>query len=396
MDSQSSMSQSNPAVSVPTCLQLRSDAEPGFPPELLSKYEPVRLLSEGAFSTVWRARETGTGRLVAIKILSLHLLGNPEAVARFCHEAQLACSIVHPAVVKALDHGITGTAGYIALPLIDGCTLRDKIAQGPMPLWQALLVAIRLTDALAEVHRRGIIHRDLKPENVLLAGHRLPMLTDFGLAKSAQSRARTLEGVILGTPAYIAPEQLEREESTVASDQYSLGLILYEMLTGRRPFEGATPLEEAIARLSGEAVPIHSVLPKLDKRVAGLVMKMLARTPDLRFKSMRAVHRELQLAAQRLQSEGRRSTDRAVASSDPLPMNSSLRRHPGAGRASQAHRAHAVGSFGRAVRSVKFAALKTVRSRAVAPLGSTLGRTRGLRIAGGLLALAAIGAWLCW
>lgn len=271
-----------------------------LPFELAQKYRPVKLLHKGAFGTVWHAVQLDSDRPVALKFLSEALLTDENAVARFRHEAEVASRIHHPAVVPFLDFGITADAGYIVFPFVEGCTLREKILAGPLPAWPSLLIAIPLADALAELHRHGVIHRDLKPENVLLAGREQPMLTDFGISKSASSTAHTLEGVVLGTPGYVAPEQLVEQQASPLSDQFSLGVILFEMLAGRRPYPAETPAAEALAHVESSAMPIRSLLPALAPGIAEVVMRMLQKNPADRFRSMREVHRVLQLAAQRM------------------------------------------------------------------------------------------------
>ncbi|MBI3893392.1 MAG: serine/threonine protein kinase, partial [Candidatus Wallbacteria bacterium] len=268
-----------------------------FPESIAKKFRPVKILGEGGFGTVWHAVQIDLNRPVALKVLSDKALCDADAVARFRHEALVASKISHPGVVPVLDYGGEGTHGYIALPLIDGCTLRGRIRQGPMPTQQAMLVAITLADALAEIHRQGIIHRDLKPENVLMENRERPLLTDFGISKSAGSAVQTREGIIFGTPGYVSPEQLEHEKACMASDQFSLGVIVYEVLTGRRPYTGDTPAEEAMARVKVPPHPIRSLLPRLAPEVAEVIMKMLSRLPEQRYKDMRTVHRTLQVAA---------------------------------------------------------------------------------------------------
>ncbi|MBI2943884.1 MAG: serine/threonine protein kinase [Candidatus Wallbacteria bacterium] len=312
-----------------------------FPVAISRKYRPVKILGEGGFGTVWQAVQLDLNRPVALKVLSEKALTDADAVARFRHEALVASKINHPGVVAVLDYGVEGSLGYIALPLIDGCTLRDRIRQGPMPTSQAMLVAIALADALAEIHRQGVIHRDLKPENVLMENRERPLLTDFGISKSAGSSVQTREGIIFGTPGYVAPEQLEHEKASPASDQFSLAVIVYELLTGRRPFTGDTPAEEAMARVKSPPYPIRSLLPRLAPEVAEVLMKMLARDPGQRYKDMRAVHRALQVAALKATAsekepappdrQGRRTTGSMAA----VPGPDSSQDTPGGARMSR-------------------------------------------------------------
>ncbi len=291
-----------------------------LPAAIASRYKAIKIIGKGGFSTVWHCVQIDLERPVALKVLSEKALADQESVARFRHEAKVASNIDHPAVVSVLDFGVDGNIGYLAMPLIEGCTLRQMIRKGPLPVGLAMLVGIGLADALAEIHRGGVIHRDLKPENVLLADNERPMLTDFGISKSAGSVVQTREGIIFGTPGYVAPEQLEHEQAGPASDQYSLGVILFEMLAGRRPFKGETPAEEAMERVKKAPLDLQNAAPGIDPAVAACVMKMLGREPSDRFADMREVHRNLQVITMKLSPEDREEMAARPKTSAAIPL----------------------------------------------------------------------------
>jgi serine/threonine protein kinase len=369
-----------------------------LPPGISKKYRAIRVLGVGGFGTVYEAVQEGLERTVALKVLSDKAFADQDAVGRFIHEAHVASRISHPNVVSLLDFGVDGEVGYIAFPLVEGCTLRDKIRLGPMATGPAMLIGIGLADALAEIHRQGVIHRDLKPENVLLDEKGRPMLTDFGISKSAESAVKTREGIIFGTPGYVAPEQLEQERASPLSDQFSLGVIIFEVLSGRRPYAGDTPAEEAMARIKQPPMHIRSLLPKIDSGVASVVMLMLARKPEDRYKDLRSVHRALQLAAVKLPME---DPEDLSLPGQQLPLLSSRRMAvvpaPAAGESLDlgAHDTPVLKSSSRISRVNQTAAIARSGLSKVSPWPAALTRQR-LALAGGCAALAVFGGCCLW
>ncbi len=371
-----------------------------LPPGISKKYRAVRVLGVGGFGTVYEAIQADLERTVALKVLSDKAFADQDAVGRFIHEAHVASRISHPNVVSLLDFGVDGEVGYIAFPLIEGSTLRDKIRLGPMATGPAMLIGIGLADALAEIHRQGVIHRDLKPENVLLDEKGRPMLTDFGISKSAESAVKTREGIIFGTPGYVAPEQLEQERASPLSDQFSLGVILFEVLSGRRPYAGETPAEEAMARIKQPPVHIKNLLPRIDAGVASVVMQMLARNPADRHKDLRSVHRALQLAAVKLPME---DTENLSIPGQPLPLLSSRRLQavPAAPPAeSQDTDEHITPVLKSSSRISKVSQTTSIARSGLPKVGPTLTASmpakQTLALAGGGLALVLLGAALLW
>jgi serine/threonine protein kinase len=213
--------------------------------QTISHYKIVEKLGEGGMGVVYRADDTKLNRTVALKFLSSQALSNPEAKSRFITEARAAAALDHPNICSV--HGIEDVDGrmFIAMQYVDGESLNEKTGRGPLRLPQALSLGIDIARGLQEAHENGIVHRDIKSANVMITGKGQAKITDFGLAKLIGSTGITKTGTILGTAAYMSPEQLTGETADHRSDIWSLGVILYEMLTGRLPFGGDH--EQAVA-----------------------------------------------------------------------------------------------------------------------------------------------------
>jgi serine/threonine protein kinase len=266
----------------------------------LGPYEIEAALGEGGMGEVYRARDTRLGRTVAIKVLQSALVSDPAFARRFESEARTLSRITHPNICTLYDIGL-GEPTYLVLEFLDGETLADRILQGALPFEEVRRIGIDICRALETAHRAGIVHRDLKPANVMLTKAGTKLL-DFGIAVeqaraaiSATTRlALTQPGAVVGTPAYIAPEQLQGRAADPRSDVFTLGAVLYECATGRRAFAGGTTAEIAAATLSSDP-PAPSTLraglpPAFDTIVAGC----LERDPDQRWQSAHDVGRQLE------------------------------------------------------------------------------------------------------
>ncbi|MBI2944900.1 MAG: serine/threonine protein kinase [Candidatus Wallbacteria bacterium] len=271
----------------------------GFPQLLLDRYVPARVLGVGSFATVWQARSVASGRDVAVKVLSEEHVDDPDAVARFLHEARVGARLRHPGIVPVLEHGVVDQVPYLVTPWIAGATLRQLVVRGALPVRQALVIGMRLASALSEIHRHGIVHRDLKPENILMPEPDCPVLLDFGFAKSADSALVTRRGIVVGTAGYVAPELFEGSGASSASDQYSLGVVLYELVVGSRPFARVSPADEVVARMTEPPVPPARLRPELSPLASDTLLRMLARRPRDRFGDLDRVSRALAQAARR-------------------------------------------------------------------------------------------------
>jgi len=240
----------------------------------VGSYEVITVLGEGGMGKVWRARHLALKRDDALKMLPDAFVADPERLARFEREAQVLASLNHPNIAHV--YGFEETAGTRALvmELVEGETLADRIVRGRIPIDEALAIARQIADALDAAHAHGIIHRDLKPANISLRPDGIVKVLDFGLAKVIEpaavcgnvtmsptitSPAMTTPGVILGTAAYMAPEQAQGRPVDKRTDMWAFGCVLYEMLTGRRPFAGHTPMDVIAQVLAGQ--PDWSALP---------------------------------------------------------------------------------------------------------------------------------------
>jgi serine/threonine protein kinase/Tol biopolymer transport system component len=272
---------------------------PLSPSTRLGPYEIVEPLGAGGMGEVYRARDTRLGRDVAIKVLPAHVADQPEARQRFEREARLVSSLNHPNICVLHDIGQQDGIDFLVMEYLEGETLAARLRKGPLPLAQALEYGVQITMALAEAHKRGVFHRDLKPGNIMLTKTGAKLL-DFGLAKLARaevapgaeqatmSEALTGQGTILGTLPYMAPEQLEGKDADARSDIFAFGAVLYEMLTGRRAFEGKTQASLMAAILEHDPPPVAA--PAALDRV---LKRCLAKDPEDRWQSARDLMHEL-------------------------------------------------------------------------------------------------------
>ena len=208
-------------------------------------FEILGILGQGGMSVVYLARQAALNRLVALKVIRARVYADPDVAARFRDEAEAAARFQHPNIIQVYEVGEFEGQGYLVLEYAAGGSLQQKLAGNPQPPREAARLIEHLARALHYAHQHGIVHRDLKPANVVLTEDGIPKVTDFGLAKLMEREAGlTRTGDIMGTPSYMAPEQASGTPAdvTAAADIYALGAILYEMLTGRPPFKGATPL----------------------------------------------------------------------------------------------------------------------------------------------------------
>jgi serine/threonine protein kinase len=279
----------------------RSRLEPG---RVVGSYRIVRELGHGGMGVVYLARDMKLGRDVALKVLSEDLGQDEARRERLRREARAAAAVSHAGVaqVYALEEDQEGFT-YIVTEFVDGRTLREEISAGPLPVARAIDTAHRIASALAAAHTRGVIHRDLKPENVMRAKDGTVKVLDFGLAHLEQDEGETRltrTGTLLGTPGYIAPEQLMGEPAGPASDIYALGLVLQEMLTGQHAFSGSNNSATALMARILEGAP-HTLPPSMVMERPGIdevVRRCLAKRPDERFISMSAVATSLERLAQ--------------------------------------------------------------------------------------------------
>ena len=244
------------------------------------RYEIISVLGRGGMSIVYRARDRKGGDDVALKVLGAkHVTG--DNLMRFEREARAIGRLDHPGCVKVLDHG-KDPRRFIAMELIAGPTLVRVLERGPLPRERALDIARQVLSALAHAHGKGVLHRDVKPENVMLPGERA-VLIDFGLASIRDDAAVTATGMCVGSPSYLAPERMLGRAYDARADVYAVGVMLYEMLAGVRPFRGDSPEEIMHCALHRPAPPLRAIARDIASPVAAVVARALAKDPAKRF-----------------------------------------------------------------------------------------------------------------
>ena len=250
-----------------------------------NRYRIVKPLGSGGMADVFLAHDDVLDRDVALKVMSARYASDEEFVERFKREAQSAAALSHPNIVSIFDRGEAedGTY-YIAMEYLSGGTLKDRILKrGALPARTAAAVALQIAEALRAAHDRDVVHRDIKPHNILITGTGDVKVTDFGIARAASSSTMTRTGHILGTAHYISPEQAMGEPVGPASDLYSLGIVLYEMLTGELPFDADTPLGIAMKHVNGHLRPPQAVNPAVPDGINAVTVRLLAKHPEDRY-----------------------------------------------------------------------------------------------------------------
>jgi non-specific serine/threonine protein kinase len=268
----------------------------------LGRYEVVLPLGSGGMGEVYRARDTVLGRTVALKVVAQADAGRPDRLERFQREARAISRLSHPHICTLHDFGQEQDMAFLVMEDLEGETLADRLERGPLPVAEALRYGREMAEALDAAHRQGIVHRDLKPANVMLTRDGAKLL-DFGLARLRQSEPEparggdsetlTQTGVVLGTLPYMAPEQIEGREADARSDIFALGVVLYEMVSGERPFRAGSRAGLITALLSSDPAPLGTLQPSVPPLLVRAIERCLAKDPDERWQSARDVGFEL-------------------------------------------------------------------------------------------------------
>ena len=263
----------------------------------LGPYQVAARLGAGNMATVYEAIRVETERRVALKVLPQHLAEDPIFAGRFYQEAAVIASLRHPHILPLIDFGEVDGYTYIAMPLAEKGTLAHYLNGSPLALDQICGVALQLASALDYAHSRGVVHRDVKPSNVLIDASGNCQLADFGMAKILAGTVKfTAAGLAVGTPAYMSPEQALAIRIDGRSDIYSLGVVLYQMATGRVPFQAKTPIAVVHKHLSEPAPPPRMLNPALPAALEQVILKALAKQPDDRYATAIDMARALQSA----------------------------------------------------------------------------------------------------
>lgn len=266
---------------------------------LANRYRIQGKIGEGGMAVVYRALDVVLRRVVAIKVLRPQYAGDEEFVDRFLREAQAAASLSHPNVVNIFDVGREGDIHYIVLEYVQGKNLKDVVRErGFLSPRRAALIARAVARALEAAHERGLVHRDIKPHNILITPEGRVKVADFGLARAASSATLTETGKVIGSVHYFSPEQARGEAVGPASDIYSLGVVLYEMVTGMRPFQGDSPIAVALKHLYEEPVPPRQVNPQIPAWLEQVILRAMAKNPADRFPSATALAEALEWRAE--------------------------------------------------------------------------------------------------
>ncbi len=253
---------------------------------LSGRYLLQEKIASGGMASVWRARDEVLARTVAVKVLHDHLAADPDFRERFRREAVSAAKLSHPFIVGIFDSGVDGDHVFLVMEFVEGATLRDTIIDdGALPAARAAAIGEKVARALDYAHRRGLVHRDVKPANILMGNDGAVKVADFGIAKADQIDDLTKTGMVLGTAAYVAPEQIMAQPTDGKADQYALGCVLYETLTGRQPFKAETAVATAAQRLDARVPTVRTLRPEVQPGLEQVVSRAMALKPEDRFPS---------------------------------------------------------------------------------------------------------------
>ena len=264
---------------------------------LADRYRLTEQIGMGGMAIVYRAIDLRTGHNVAVKVLRPEFNEDSEFISRFQREAEAASKMTHHNIVNLLDVGMDGENRYLVMEYVQGKTLKQVIQErGKLPAPLACQITIRILSALEHAHRNGIIHRDIKPQNILVHADGHIKVADFGIARIADSATLTKGDNVMGSVHYFSPEQARGESATAASDLYSTGIVLYEMLTGKAPFDGDNPVAIAMQHLHATPTPIQALAPDVPQAISQVCMKAMEKNPAMRYQSARDMATDLRLA----------------------------------------------------------------------------------------------------
>jgi serine/threonine-protein kinase len=295
-------------------------------PETLGRFKVLDQLGRGAMGVVYRAHDSALGRTVAIKTIALTGSSRERDIheARFLQEARAAGSLSHPAIITIYDVGREGDTAFIAMELLEGHDLRDLIKDVSLPPSRSVRIAAQVAEGLAYAHERGIVHRDIKPGNIMVLADERVKIMDFGIARLLEPTVKTQTGVLLGSPQYMSPEQIVGQPFDHRADIFSLGLVLYEMLTGVKPFQGEDIPELTFKVANLPAAPPSHLASDLPPVIDYIIARALKKKPDERYASAAELAKDLRESLKEVIASETAGMDRASATTvpnvSPLPV----------------------------------------------------------------------------
>lgn len=289
--------------------------------QTISHYKILERLGAGGMGTVYKAEDTKLKRTVALKFLLAEITREPQAKARFVHEAQAASALDHPRIGTIYEINETEDGHmFIAMAYYEGVTLAQKIAAGPVSALEACEIVTHVAYGLMTAHSKGIVHRDIKPANIIITNDGFLKIVDFGLAKLGGATRITKEGTSMGTPAYMSPEQVKGLEVDHRSDIWSLGLILYELVTGKLPFRGDNEMTLLYNIVNEEPLPVGQFNTRVPLELETVIHKAIAKAPDDRYASMQEMYEDLNRIRQTLPQDDVQATKTIIAQDVPVSI----------------------------------------------------------------------------
>jgi beta-lactam-binding protein with PASTA domain/tRNA A-37 threonylcarbamoyl transferase component Bud32 len=290
------------------------------------RYELIEIIGEGGMSTVYKARDRVLDRIVAVKILREEFSQDKGFVSSFKTEALSAASISHPNIVNIYDVGSENDVYFIVMEFVDGQTLKSIIRrQGPLSVERAVDIAIMVCDGVHHAHEKGIIHRDIKPQNILITEHGMVKVADFGIARAVSSGTLTYGNNIVGSVHYFSPEQARGEAINRTADIYSIGCVLYEMLTGKVPFNADSPITVALMHINDEPPSPRAINPEITPAVEAIILKAMAKLPAQRFQTAQEMRNTLLNLNKDMPATAAGSSSAAAPPSEPKGKKRKIR-----------------------------------------------------------------------